>query len=61
MSPCEVCGQPATHRCSGLDVPALCFCLTCATRHEYTCPDVRQGAAKVEQFHDTLHDPQETA
>ena len=44
---CEGCGVNATHWCSGLDVPALAFCVDCALFHERTCHDVKSGASTV--------------
>ncbi len=44
---CEGCGYPATHVCSGLDVPALYFCDHCRRIHETECPDVHEARAIV--------------
>lgn len=46
---CEACGKPATHTCSGLDVPWLLFCLECGNEHALACPDIASGAARLEQ------------
>lgn len=34
---CEVCGIPATHVCSGLDVPAVFFCREHGENHKRDC------------------------
>ncbi len=44
---CEVCRQPVTHYCAGLDVPMLGFCSMHAAEHEKECPHVRKGEACV--------------
>lgn len=45
---CEVCEGPATHVCSGLDVPPCYLCTKHSHEHYATCPDVKRGAATVE-------------
>lgn len=52
VTACEICGEPATHCCSGLDVPAVCFCAGCARIHESECLDVRAGDAIVVRMGD---------
>ena len=50
---CEVCNGrlgPVTHRCSGLDVPALAFCAADARHHALTCPDIRDGRSQMHEI-----------
>lgn len=47
MMRCEVCEKPATHVCSGLDVPELGFCRRHAVAHRKDCDYVRLGIAAV--------------
>ncbi len=57
MSRCEVCGEPATMTCGGLDVPMLGFCAVHGPEHRRICPDVRDGRAAVvrhEKFSEEL-------
>lgn len=44
---CEVCGEPTTVVCSGLDVPELRFCEKHGVEHEKDCPDIARGAAWI--------------
>ncbi len=44
---CEACGKPATHVCSGLDVPELAYCAAHAEVHGDLCEDVRDGRASI--------------
>jgi hypothetical protein len=47
MFRCEMCLSPATHCCSGLDVPALYFCDRCIVLHEAQCDAVATETAAV--------------
>jgi len=49
MNRCEICEAPATHVCSGLDVPGLHFCATHAPEHARECPSVAKEQARVEE------------
>ena len=40
---CEICEKDAYNVCSGLDVPALSFCDSCAEIHDADCPDLKSG------------------
>ncbi len=47
---CEVCLKPATHVCSGLDVPALAFCEECVVEHEHDCGDIKEGRSWISKM-----------
>jgi hypothetical protein len=49
MTRCEVCGRPATHTCSGLDVPRLWFCAEHADEHQRICPYIYDKRAQMSE------------
>lgn len=49
---CEACdgATPATHVCSGLEVPALYFCAEHAEWHAANCPHILDQSAAITEI-----------